>query len=221
MTRPTPFDLVFHDLASEFPALRDGAARMGRDVRDHTEFAHVPEVQRLLERLAAPELVAQHPEAAAEYLALLFVGYRFWEAGKHVIQATREQLAPAMSRIPPATPPDVPGGACYVQLPAQWIWAQAAEDGPHEPLDGVFLAAGPRGDEITVVAILGFRAERVGFTQVTLHARPDEFVLARTERRSPPFAPVMTGGATAGFLSVANQAELLTLAHLALSPTGE
>jgi hypothetical protein len=110
----------------------------------------------------------------------------------------------------------VPGDACYVQLPANWWWGQRDADAPHEPLDGVFVVTAPRGDEITLLAVLGLRAERGGFTQVTVHAQPADFAAARTAQRDPPFAPLMEGGASGGVLSVATPAELLTLVQLAL-----
>jgi hypothetical protein len=78
------------------------------------------------------------------------------------------------------------------------------------------VVASPRGDEVTLLAVLGLRQERGGFTQVTVHARPTDFAAARGAQRDPPFAPVMDGGTSGGVLSVATPAELLTLVQLAL-----
>jgi hypothetical protein len=118
--------------------------------------------------------------------------------------------------LPPPTTPTVPNNACYLRLPPHWVWAQATEGGPHEPLDGMFVVRSRNGDVTTVVAILGLRAERGGFTQVSVRASPAEFAAARALRRTPPFAPLMDAGATRGYRSVMNPAELLTLTHLAL-----
>ena len=68
--------------------------------------------------------------------------------------------------------------------------------------------------------MLGLRAERGGFTQVTVHAQPADFAAARTLQRDPPFAPLMAGGTSGDLLSVATSAELLTLVQLALLAVG-
>lgn len=215
MTRPTPFDLVFTPIADRLAAVAQAAAAAG-DPRDRGTFARVPEVQRLLAELQSPELVERQPEAAEEYLALLHAAYCFDAAGRRMVTATRAQLGPWLARLPPAGAPQVPGGACYVQLPAQWFWARRDAEEPHEPLDGMFAVTAPAGDEITVLAVLGLRPERGGFTQVTVHARAADFADAWSVRRDPPFAPLMDGGLAAGFRSVASGGELLTLLHLAL-----
>jgi hypothetical protein len=117
-------------------------------------------------------------------------------------------------------PPAIPGGACYLQLPHHWIWARASDTGPHEPLDGIFLAMDDRGQEITIVAVLGLHAGRAGFTQIALHVPPADFLAASSGARRPPFAPLMEGGAVRGFRSVATAGELLLLVSLALALPG-
>ena len=219
MTRPTPFDLVFGPIADRLSGLPAAGAAVGRNARERSEFALLPEVQRLLSDLQVPEVVERQPEAAEEYLTLLHAAYRYDAAGRRTVVATRAQLEPWLVRLAPTGAPRIPGAACYVQLPVQWIWARRGDTAPHEPLDGMFAVASPRGDEITVVAALGLRAERGGFTQVSLRARPADFADARTVRREPPFAPLMEGGSAAGFRSVASGGELLTMLHLALLST--
>jgi len=216
MSRPTPFDLIFGEFAEELVAIGTASADPGGELDDLRGFAGIPEVQRLLQRIEVPELVEHAPEAASEYLALVFAAARFAAAGKLVLDVSRERLEPALEQVPPPTTPPVPDGACYLRLPPHWVWAQATEGGPHEPLDGMFVVRSHRGDVTTVVAVLGLRAERGGFTQVSARASPAEFAFARTLRRNPPFAPLMDAGAARGYHSVLNAAELLTLTHLAL-----
>jgi hypothetical protein len=220
VSRPSPFDLALGPLVGELNALRDAAARAGRDLRRRDEFGRLPEAQRLVERMRAPADPGQ-PDVAGGYLALLYAGYRFWDAGSRVIAPERAALERGLTAPVPPGPPVVPGNACYLQLPSSWFWARAADPGPHEPLDGCFLAADPRGDEITIVAALGLRVERSGFTQVALQVAPGDFEIAAGERRDPPFAPLMDGGAAAGFRSVATAAELLALVSLALAVSGQ
>lgn len=221
MSRPSPFAVALGPLADRLPGLRDAAARTGHDLRHRRDFAASPDVQRLLEGLQAPDLVARNPEAAEAYLAFLYVAYRFWDAGAAVVSPARARLETAFEAPASSGLPDIPGGACYVQLPASWFWARPGEEGPFEPLDGFFLAADSRGAEITIVAILGLRAERGGFTQITLHVPRRDFAAAAGARREPPFAPLMEGGAAAGFRSVATAGELLDLASLALAASAQ
>jgi hypothetical protein len=220
VSRATPFDLALAPLAGELTGLRDAAARAGLDPRRRDQFARLAEAQRLAARMGGPD-DAERPEVAAAHMALLFAGFRFWDAGARVVAPSREALARVLDAPAAPAPPTVPGGACYVQLPASWFWARAAGQGPHEPLDGCFLAADPRGDEITIVAALGLRVERGGFTQVALHVPPDDFAAAARERRDPPFGPLMDGGAAAGVRSVATAGELLALVSLALGVSGQ
>lgn len=216
MTRPTPFDLVFRDLVGGLEALRAAARRAARELGDRTAFARAPEVQGLLARIAPPADGPDVPGSRDEYLTLLYAAYRFWEVGERVLPVPRARLESAIASPPPPGTPAIPGGACYLQLPPSWWWAKVTDDGAHEPLDGCFAVAGTRGDEVTVVAVLGLRRGRAGFTQVALTVSPADFTDAAAIRRDPPFAPLIGGGASAGVHSLATPAELLTFVHLAL-----
>jgi hypothetical protein len=217
----TPFDLVFRDLVSDLGALQVAARGAGRELGDRTAFARAPEVRGLLARLAPPADGPDAPGSREEYLTLLYAAYRFWEAGERVLVVPRSRLEAAITSPPPPGVPAIPGGACYLQLPPSWWWAKVTEDAAHEPLDGCFAVGGTRGDEITVVAVLGLRRERAGFTQVALTVSPADFADAAALRRDPPFAPLIEGGTSAGLHSLATPAELLTLVHLALAAAVE
>jgi hypothetical protein len=220
VTRLTPFDHVFADLAAaRFPAIRDEARARSADTSDLGRFAALPTAQRLLADLESPDLVAEHPEAAEHYVAALFVAYRFWDTGCRSTVVDRVALARVIERTPSAPSAALPE-ARYLQLPERWFWGQIDPAAPHEPVDGLFIVCGRGGQEVTVLAVLGLRPDRAGFSQVAVRATPDEVRAARTHHRTPPFAPVIEGGAAAGIRSVVSDAELLALAGMAWEAAG-
>ena len=79
------------------------------------------------------------------------------------------------------------------------FWATIDEDRPHEPVDGLFVVTTKSQSELMVLAILGLRPERDGFSQITVTANISGVLEAASTMRSPPFAPVMDGGQEAGF----------------------
>jgi len=214
MTRLHPFDHVFAPLVGYFADVRTEAEAARRDTADRTGFASLDMVRKLVAGIEDPDTVEADPEAADQYLTALWVGYRIWEAGRPTLDAPKEALAARLDcPQPPAgeTWPDV----AYVRLPERWVWAQVAPDAPHEPFDGVFLATGAGGRHLTAVAVLGLRAERPGFGQITVHATPAEALAAFADLRNPPFGPAVNGGAEAGIRSVVTRGELLVLGMLA------
>ena len=218
MSRTHPFDLVFSEFADTFfPRIRDEAPDTTIDLATLTRL---PTAQRLLRELGSPELAESDPRAMTEYLALLFVAYRYWIAGQHTLWVDRDKLTAAIdsgSTDAHAADED----ACYLAFPERWCWATIGDNQPHEPLDGLFVVSAKAQAEITVVAILGLRPGRDGFSQITVTGGADDLVNAARDRRDPPFAPVMNGGADAGFKSVTTEGELLHLTHLALVSAAE
>lgn len=214
MTRPHPFDFVFAELAeTRFGDIGNEAGP--RDI-GFAAFSRLPSVQRLLQEIGTPDLLEATPEAVVQYLALLFVAFRYWESGKQTFPISRERLEASFGRRP-GEPSPVPGGACYLEFPEHWFWAAVDDDSPHEPVEGVFVASSDGGKELTVVAVLGLRAQRQGFSQITVSGTASDVLQAGEVMRQPPFAPVLGGGAQAGVKSVTSQGELLHLAHLALA----
>jgi hypothetical protein len=209
LTRLHPFAFVLAEVAeTKFPSIRAQAPSAAIDL---ATFARLTSVQGLLQEFGSPDLA---PEAAAEYLSLLFVGFRYWEAGKHTYQMDRPALEVSFL-APPTGAPRVPHGACYLVMPERWFWGRIDEGTSHEPIEGLFVATA-RG-EFTVVAVLGLRAERQGFSQITVTGNDADIMAAGENVRQPPFAPTMDGGVTAGFKSVTTQGELLHLSYLALA----
>ncbi|MEE8115936.1 MAG: hypothetical protein V3T28_02410 [Gemmatimonadales bacterium] len=217
MTRLHPFEFVFAEFAREhFPAIQKEAPDPNVDLGT---MARLPAAQNALRVLGVPDADASAP-AVGEYLALLFATYRFWTAGRPSLSVGKTRLEEVLAH-PPIDHRAIPDGACYIQLPERLFWATIGEDAPHEPVDGMFVIGNAARRDLTVVAVLGFRAGREGFSQVTVAASVAEIAAAETTLRTPPFAPVMEGGAEAGFHSVTSEAELLHLTRLALDSATE
>jgi hypothetical protein len=220
VSRLHPYDHAFADLAdARFGEIRDEAATDHRDLRDRAQFTALPSVQRLLTEMESPELLTEHPEAAVEYVTALYVAYRFWDAGRHTVSPARERLEIAMTAPSLPDRPAVPHGACYLQLPERWFWAQIDADAPHEPLDGMFVVENALGRDLSTLTVLGLRADRPGFSQIALAAVPDDLRAASAEE--PDYTPTLDGGDAAGLKSVTTPAALLHLVRAALASVAE
>jgi hypothetical protein len=181
------------------------------DATDATLFVSLPAVQRILEQIESPQLLAANAAAAGQYHMLLYMCFRFWDAGKVVKDVVR------LPDYSTGRVCEVPYGACYLRFPERWFWAQIDQQAPHEPLDGVFVAQSSDLRQLSALAVLGLRPERGGFSQISVTAAFDDLMAARLASRTPRFAPTMAGGAEAGFKSLASLGELLLLTQLALT----
>jgi hypothetical protein len=244
MSRLHPFDVLRAALSEDWFSEIRAIEAQGRDPADRLQFHELGAVQRVLRELHPPE-PAGPGTTIAEYQTLLYATYRYWRAGRHTFALAQEALVgdstargldgsraprpgesgsqPAIqsssrrTSAPPNRPPAVPHGACYIQLPERLFWAKIDETAAPEPMDGMFLAMGPGDQEITVLAVLGLRPERGGFSQIAMTVPPGDLVRAGSFARRPLFAPVLEGGDRAGVKSLVSDAELLHLAHLALT----
>ena len=183
-------------------------------------MAGLQSTQRLLRELVSPDFAEEDARAVTEYLALVFAAYRYWEAGESTLSIDKDKLTRAIQQ-PPMQGLAAHHDACYLEFPERWFWATIGEGQPHEPMEGMFVVSTRPHADITVVAILGLRPGREGFSQVTVTADADAVTAASATMRDPPFAPVMEGGVAAGFKSVTSDGELLYLAHLALESAAE
>ncbi len=210
--RPLPWSALFEALGpGNFEAMRTALAAAGTDAFDRDAFLLDGAVGRVLRDLVPADAPA---EAVTEYGALLHALYLHWSAGSPVRsldRAAAETLLSAPPREAGATegPP-----AVYVQLPERLVWAAPAPGAPHEPMDGVFVLRAP--GRCRVLAVLGFRPDRQGFTTVAADA-PLPSRLAPRGDGSPPFSTVLPAGARMGLFSVTTPAELAALALLALA----
>ena len=202
--RVTPHQLLFAGLEDRFAALGDAAG-------DLATFSRLPDVQRLVDDIESPELLEQHPLAAAEYLHLLFAAWRHWRTGL-AMRAVERVPDDLLSSAPSALPRE----PLYVQLPQRAFWMQPNPDGPHEPLDGAYVVPLPR-DELLIVALNGLHSGRSGVTTVALTVLTTDLERASEALPVSAFAPQMEGGAQAGFRSVTTTAELLHLLKVALT----
>jgi len=207
-TRPTPFELVFADLAQErFGAIRDSLVAAKLDAADLDAFALDRQAVLLLRDLVpddAPE------EAVREHLSFLHHAFLNWQAGGWTFRLGRRPAiellnAPSAQEGTAAATPQ----AYYIQFPARMVWAELAEGQPHEPLDGLFVHS-PAANRWQVMGIFGLHPDRAGFSVVTASGAR----LARLEREdgSPVFASVLPGGATAEIYSVVGPEEMIELA---------
>ncbi len=218
--RVHPFDVAFGLVADEwFGAIRSAADKL--DASDLAQFSKLAPVERILSEMEPEQSGPETAERTDEYLRLLYAGYHFWDTGRRNRDVPREALESENTRfIGGKRPSPSLAGAVYCRLPEHWLWGQVAEGSPHEPLDGFFVVAGPGGDEWIVVAVLGLRADRGGFSQISVTASKGDLVSA-TSLRQPFFPPVMSGGELAGFHSITSVAELLLLTRLALVSDGQ
>ena len=211
--RPYPWAALVDALGdARFEEIRASLAGRGVDPVDRDAFVLDPGVGRVLRDLVPDDAPA---EAVTSYAGLLHALYLHWAAGRPVRAPDRERLRARLAG-PPAPPPP-PDGTVYLQLPERLVWAEPAPGAAHEPLDGVFVTASPRA--VRVLAVLGFRPGRAGFTTVEAASpRPVPTVPARAGGTAP-FATVLPAGERMGFLSVTSEAELVALALLALAET--
>jgi len=211
MSRIAPFELVFSVVEAQFEKVLEEAALSRIDATDPTLFVSLPSVQLILEQIESAQLLADSPAATGEYHMLLYMGFRFWDAGKLVRDVVQLPNCVTENLC------EVPSGACYLRFPKRWFWAQIDQQAPHETLDGVFVAQSSDLRQLNALAVLGLRPERGGFSQISVMAASEDLPAARLVSRTPRFAANMRGGAAAGFKSLASLGELLLLTQLALT----
>jgi len=206
MGRPTPFDLVFSDLASDrFPEIRKAISAAGADPHNRDTFILTLPAMTLLRELRPDESGTE--EGVAELAALAHHAYLHWAAGlriwKPTPEATRARLASRESgaAMPPA--------AGYIQLPERLVWASLVAGGPWEPLDGCFVHLTPDG-ALRALGVFGVHPSRMGFTVAEAVGRPGQ--LSARADGSALFAPALEGGALAGLHALVDPGELVELA---------
>jgi len=214
-TRPTPFDLVFREIAGErFPAVAEMLTRDGLSSADRDQFVLLEPVGRLLREIVPEE---GPPEALEAYVRLLHHAYRHWAAGGWVYRIGPAALERALAGGPIGS--HFAHQALYLRLPELRVWGTPTAGEPPEPLDGMFVTETARPGEIAVLGVFGLRPDRPGFSAVGVEGHADEAdpsgseieVRAAREDGGPAFGPLLEGGREAGIHSLANPGELLLL----------
>jgi hypothetical protein len=221
MSRLHPFDHAFAQLAAtQFDAIREEAAGQHRDVRDHVQFAALPTVQRALQGIEDSAFLETQPEAAAEYVAALHAAFAFWLDNRTTLSPTTSAIESALDSPASWSAEPSPGGATYIQLPERLFWAQIDPASPHEPIDGMFINVNGTTRELAILAVLGLRHDRPGFSQLAVTGAFEDLEGLPADLRQPLFAPTIEGGAEAGVKSVTTGGEVLALALVGLAATG-
>lgn len=209
--RPLPWtDLLEAVGEQRFLDIREAVQTAGADAARIDAFVLLGPAGALLKELMPPDAPGQ---AVTEYGALLHFLYLHWDAGQRLRTLDRAALDRALADFAPLGRPPAAPGVTYVQLPERAVWAEPAAGEAHEPLDGCFVAL--TATHVRVLAVLGFRADRGGFTVMEAAAPlPLAHPGPRTDG-SAPFASALPAGERMGFRSVVTPAELTALAFLA------
>lgn len=235
-TRQTPWALVFDApffREDHFPRITADAEARGDPVADASSLLALPAGRALLDAVlpddvrgpaAAPGRAASGASAFVvdRYAALLFAAYRFWrdEAAEHACdEATVRALLEQGTLSADWSLTQAPESG-YVMLPRNLVWSRVDESAPAEPLDGFFWVHG--GDELTVVAALGVRAERGGFSVLDAAAAvPGAGHFAADPPPEGEFDNFLPGGEIQKLFGVRTSEALLRFASLVLWQLGQ
>ena len=209
--RPFPWtDLVEALGDGRLEEIRGELDKAKADPYDRDAFVLGAAAGRLLRELVPDDAP---PEAMTAYAALLHALYAHWLAGRPVRAVPRDRLQAALAA--PSRPATSGDTTCYLQLPERLVWAAPAAGAAHEPMDGLFVMTTPA--RLRVLAVLGFRQGRDGFTTVEASAPSLATIAPVRADGAAPFATVLPAGERMGFYSVTSEAELAWLALLALA----
>ena len=206
MPRPTPFDLVFTQIAETvFPTIRAAVEQGGYDPADRDAFLLIPQVVSVLHDLRPEEGLG---EGMDQLVALVHHAYLLWDAGALTLPLSADRLTVMLDGPASASPdPHEAPRAYYAQLLDRQVWARVLDDQAAEPMDGCFVHTA--GGDLRVLGIFGLRPDRDGFSAVEAAGpRPDG--LERADG-TPLFSPVLAGAQAAGLYSIVGAEELLEL----------
>lgn len=210
--RITPFEVAFGERRfsqQDFPALAEESERRGASTWRYDRFTHLERVAALLEQLLPEDA---EPAAVDQYIRILYHCYHFWKAGCPIFAFEAAVLRSLIEEPPDLRewPFRLPAPSLYVELPKNLFWAQVAESGPPEPVEGMFVARESDGtaNEADVLIVLGLRSDRPGFSVAGLRLDPD-----RARRLDEPanFESDIPGAEQAGLYSLQRFSEAASL----------
>ena len=223
--RRTPYELVFGEAEFEgavFPRIRAEAEAQGVDTRVAERFGFLSLAGDVIRSIVPEETP---PEALEQYRALFHQSYNFWSYGKR-LYVVEPAIARYLVEAAPSTEswePVAPHPALYLQLPPNLFWGSIATGTPPEPVDGFFVtqadetdAAGVDFRRIEVLAVLGIRRDRAGFSVIpfSTEAGPGigvEWMSAPGRDAGSDFENVLPGGEIGGLYSIVTTTEALKL----------
>ena len=228
--RITPYELVFGAPDFEariFPRIGDEADVSGSDPLHRSRFAFLTSATELARSLVPEEAPA---EALEQHEALLYHAYNFWRYGKRVYLLE----APVARYLVEAAPSPgewelvLPHPSVYLQLPPNLFWASVSPESTPEPVDGFFVTSAegddPLGEpyrEVQVMAVLGIRRDRAGFSVIPFVTEAGPGIAAAWAEASvreggDAFRSVLPGGEISGLYSLLTTDEALKLLARAL-----
>jgi hypothetical protein len=228
--RRTPYELVFaaDDFeARVFPRIREEARLLGAEAGLREAFGFLSTAGEAIRMVVPTDAPA---EALEQYGALFFHGFNFWRFGKRLFlldKPVARYLVEAAPRLA-GWRLDLPQPGLYVQLPANLFWGSISPETTPEPLDGFFVTCGDGVDplgrsfrRLEVLAILGIRRDRAGFSVIALDTEVAPGALAdwvdeAAREDGPDYRSDLPGGEMAGLYSVLTSSELLKLVLRAL-----
>lgn len=228
--RRTPYELVFENEPFEsrfFPDIQREAREHEVDPLEPERFFFLSVVGDAIRAVAPSEAP---PEALDQYRALLFHAFNFWRFERRVYR-----MEPALARfLVEAAPtldewePSLPRPSVYLQLPENLFWSSITPETPPEAIDGFFVTGrrfpDARGREVTrleVLAVLGLRRDRAGFSVIPIEAAAGASIVGPWAEPAPAegrrdFETVLPGGELSGLYSIVTAAEALKLVARAL-----
>lgn len=216
--RITPYEALLQPLETvAWPHISDEAEQRGTDTLRRDQFVLLGTVGSTLRDVIPEEAPA---DAVDEYAELIYHAYQFWRFGKRTYALTK----PVLERL---VSPDYSLGAwqvagppsCYLQVPAQRVWARVSADAPFEPVDGCFVVvddtapAPESGTHVRALLVLGLRPERPGVSLVSYRTDLDPVhAVAHAEHPwredSLPFANAIPGGERQALHAITTTSEL-------------
>jgi hypothetical protein len=219
--RITPYEALLQPLETvAWTPIREEAAQRGTDPRRRDQFVLLGTVGATLRDVIPDEAPA---DAVEEYAELLYHAYQFWAFGKRLYVVPPDTLDALTASGYSIGDWDVAGPpACYVQLPAQRVWARVAADAPYEPVDGCFIvvddtAPAPQaGVHVRALLVLGLRPERPGISLVAYRTDLDARTAAAHAEHpwredAEPFANAIPGGERQALRAITTTSELEAL----------